>query len=811
MLNDLRYATRTLRQSPGFAITAIASIALGIGANSAIFSLADALLLRPLPVKNASQVVTLRSRTPSGSLGDISYPDFADFRDHNRSFDGLLAYQVAPCGVAADLHGQAQLRFGFQVSGNFFRVLGVDPQLGRGFKPEEDQVPGRDAVIVLGNAYWKSDFGGDVSAIGRHIQVNGIDFTIIGVAPESFTGMDQFIRPAFFIPAMMGPAIYTRDLLTSRGDRGWLVKGRLKPGISMQTAAGEISGLAKSLEQSYPATNLGFGTAVRTEIQTRLDRGPGNAVVLGLLFPAVIVALLIACANVTNLTLSRGRARAREIAVRLAIGASRGRLVRQLMAESLVIAMAGAALGLLMAQFAVQAFANAQIPSDIPLQLSFQLDQRVLWFTVLVACVCAMLFGLAPALQSTRTDLIPALKAGEPSRNRNRWLGRSAMVVLQIAGSLVLVVAATQLFSGFSYLVSRGPGFRTDHLTMMSLDPSLLRYTPAQMEQLYKTLIDRARAIPGVKSAALSYSIPLGASQLEYEEVLPEGYEFRRGQYGLNVQANTVDQYYFDTFGVPIQRGRAFLSTDRADTRRVAVVNEALARRYFGGDAIGKRFRLKDQNGPWVEIVGVAATGKYNAMFEPATEFLYLPLSQHPQLHMTLIAGSFGDPAALADPLREMVRSIDANLPVFGIRTVDDFFEHGSVALLRRLEGIVGSAGLLGLGLALIGLYAVVAYQVTRRTREIGIRMAIGADPGQVMRMILKQAGAMGVAGVGLGAALSFAAGRALSASAPGVPAFNTALFGLVTAGLLLVTVFAAVIPARRAARIDPIQALRQD
>ncbi|MGA3205114.1 MAG: ABC transporter permease [Bryobacteraceae bacterium] len=811
MLNDLRYAVRTLRQSPGFALTAIVSIALGIGANSAIFSLADGLLLRPLPVADASRVMTLRSRSPSGTFGEMSYPDFADIRDKSQSFDGLVAYQVAPCGIAADSRAQSQLRFGYQVSGNFFHVLGVEPQLGRGFKPDEDKAPGRDAVIILGYDYWKGDFAGDPSVVGRHIRVNGVDFMIIGVAPESFTGLDQFIRPAFFIPAMMGPAIYSRDLLTSRGDRGWQVKGRLKQGVAVLAADAEVSGLAKSLEQAYASTDRGFGTVLRSEFQTRLDKSPGNTVVLGLLFPSVIVALLIACANVANLTLSHGQSRAREVAVRLAIGASRAKLIRQLMAESLLIALAGGALGLLMAQFAVAAFASAQIPSDIPIQISFQLDQRVLWFTAFIACACALLFGLAPALQSTRTELVPVLKAGELAPHRHRWFSRNALVTLQIAGSLVLLIAATQIYRGFCYLIARGPGFQTDHLIVMSVDPTLIRYKPEQMEQLYKTLSERSRLIPGIKSSALSYSLPLSTMQQEYEEVVPEGFQLRAGQNSLTVQANTVDQYYFETFGVPILRGRPFLATDRAESPRVAVVNEALARRYFGQDPIGKRFRIQGPNGPWVEIVGVAATGKYNAMFEPPTGFLYLPLTQRPQIHMTLIAQSEGDPAALAVPLRELAHSIDPNLPIFGIRTVSDFFEQGSVALLRRMEEVVGSAGLLGLALALIGIYAVVAYQVARRTREIGIRMAIGADSRQVMRMILMQAGALGVAGVGLGAVLSVAAGRALAASAIGVPAFNFALFNSVTAGVLLVTLLAAAIPARRAARIDPIRALRED
>ena len=815
MLNDFRYGFRTLRQNPGFALTAIVSIALGIGANASIFSLADGLLFRPLPVPNASQVVTLRSRTPSGTFGNISYPDFADFRDKGQLFSGLVAYNLAQFGYAADTKTQPQIKAGLLVSGNFFRVLGTEPQLGRGFTTGEDQVPGRDSVIVLGHDFWKSEFSSDPTAVGRQVRINGLDFTVIGVAPESFTGMDQYFHPAFFVPAMMAPKLLAanHDLLTDRGNRMFIVKGRLKPGVSTQAASAEASVLAKLLEQIYPKTNRAFGAAVRTEMQTRTEASQGDTVLVSFLFSIVIVALLIACVNVANLMLSRGRGRAREMAVRLAIGASRARLVRQLMVESLLIAVAGGVAGLIMAQFLVGMISTFQIPSDIPIALSFQLDQRVLWFTVFVSITCAILFGLAPALQSTKTDLVPALKAGELDKNRKRLFGRNALVIAQIAGSLILLVAATQLFLAFSYVLARSPGFRTDRLLMLSFDPGLAGYSAEQTAQFYKTLPDRARAVPGVRSAALTYSVPMGTTQ-RTETVIPEGYQFPSGKESLVVLADIVDATYFETLGVAILRGRGFIATDRADSHRVAVVNEAFARHYFGQasdqNPIGRRFRLKDSNGPWVEIVGVAVLSKYNALTEPPTEFVYLPLSQNPEARMTLLAESYGDPSALAAPLRQMIHSTEPNLAVFGVRTMGDFFEQRSVKVLHLVNGIVGSIGLLGLGLALVGLYAVVAYQVARRTREIGIRMAIGADRVQVMTMILKQAAAMGGTGVIVGLVLSFAAGRALSASL-GTPSLDPLLFSVVAVGLLLTTRLAAAIPSHRAARVDPMQALRQD
>ncbi len=810
MLNDLGYAVRTLRQNPGFALTAIVSIALGVGATTAVFSLGDGLVLRPLPVPRPSQVVKLSSRTPSGTYGDMSYRDYLDYRDKLQSFDGLVAYSLTPFGFAKDSQTQSQMRYGFLVSGNFFQVMQTEPRLGRGFRADEDQAPGRDAVMVLAHDFWENEFAADPSVIGRRVRLNGLTFTIIGIAPESFTGIDRFSRPAFYVPAEMAPSILAdRDLLTNRSSRSFSVKGRLKPGVSLQAGTAEASALAKSLEQSYPVTNRAFGAALRTELQARLDNDPATPLMIAALFAIVIVALLIACANVANLILSRGRARAREIAVRLAIGASRGQLVRQLMAENLVIAVVGGALGLLVAQIGIDVISKLPQAGDIPSQTIVQTDTRVLLFTLFVSLATALLFGLVPALQSSKSDLVLALKAGPSDQTRKRLFGRNALVTAQVAGAVVLLIAATQLFRGFGYLLSHSPGFRIDHRLSMSFDPTLIRYTPEQTSQFYKKLIQRVGQVPGVKSATLSSSIPMnnwgGAA------VIPEGYQFPQGQQSANVWASTVDEHYFQTLGILLLQGRAFQSTDRADSPRVAIVNELFARHYLGRNPIGKRIRLNQPGAPWIEIVGVTPTTRYVQMFEPPLDYLYLPFSQNPRGQMALIAESYQDPAALTAPLREVSRSIDANVPIYGVRTMTEVVDERAVRLMHFIDGLVASIGLLGLSLALVGLYAVVAYQVARRTREIGIRMALGADRPQVMRMILKQASAMGLTGVGIGLLLSLAASRALSASVMATPAFDPLLVTLVPLGLLLTTLVAAAIPARRAAGVDPMLALRQD
>src|SRR5262245_28047370 len=629
MLKDIRYAFRTLRQNPGFAATAIISIALAIGANSAIFSLADGLLLRPMPVPDASRIVSVRSRMPSGNFGNLSYPDFVDLRDKSRSFDGLLAYDLVPAGLANNVEMQPQLKTGYLVSGNFFQVLRIEPHLGRSFRPEEDQVPGRDAVVVLSYDLWKSEFGGDRSVVGRQVRLNDLDFLLIAVLPESFSGIDHLFRPAFYIPIAMGPKLSgaNQDLLTNRSRREFFVKGRLAGDVSVQAADAEIAAIAKSLEESNPATNHAIGAIVRTENHFRMELDPGEAETIGFLFTLVGIVLLIACANVANLMLNRGRARAREIAVRLAVGANRRRIVRQLMAESLVIALAGGALGLILTQYAVAAFSTIEVPGDLPIQFSFRLDYRVLAFTLVASMVSAILFGLAPALQSTRTDLVTSLRAGESDAARKRLFGRRTLVVVQIAGSVVLVVAAAQLYRGMEAALYSSHGFRTDHRITMRFAPAEFGYTSAQAANFYRTLIERARNVPGVKSAALASRVPM-TNPYDAEIVIPEGYQFPPGQESARVMTDYVGDAYFETFGVPLLAGRGFLPTDRADSPRVAVVNEQFAQHFLNGNPIGKRLRL-GRGGTWVEVVGMTVTGQHIAVFEPQFDFLYLPVSQN--------------------------------------------------------------------------------------------------------------------------------------------------------------------------------------
>jgi len=474
----------------------------------------------------------------------------------------------------------------------------------------------------------------------------------------------------------------------------------------------------------------------------------------------VIVVLAIACSNVANLMLSRGRERAREIAIRLAIGSGRGRLVRQLLTESLTIAVAGGALGLVIAAYAVNVFSTIQIPGDLPLQFSFRLDYRVTIFTFLVSVVSAVFFGLIPALQSTKTDLVTALKSREADSGRKRFLGRHALVVVQIAGSLVLLVLGAEIYQTIKTSVTGNPGFHVDHRLTMRFAPASAGYSAEQTQRFYKTLLDTSRNQAGIRSAALTSTTPMTAGYAS-QIVFPEGHQFPAGHEGDEVITAFVSDRYFETLGTPIIAGRGFTSTDLADSPPVAVVNELFARRYFAGNPIGKRIRTK-ANGPWVEIVGMTPTGKLVSAFEGPTEFIYEPYTQVPPRPMTLISETQGDPAAMAKQLREMVHSIDPNVAVYAVRTLSDLFDQRSVKTAAILTGVVGTLSAMGLVLALVGLYAVVSYQVSRKTREIGIRMALGAERPHVVKSVLVHAAPMVALGLTLGILLSIAGNSAL-------------------------------------------------
>ena len=520
---DLRFGCRVLAKSPGFTSIAVLSLALGIGANSAVFSWADALLLRPLSVPQPGEVLTVGMPLALEGLGSgltASYRDYVDFRDRNKSFEGLAAFTNATVGFATTPEETPKLRIGMLVSGNFFPVMRVEPQFGRAFRPEEDQVPGRDAVVVLGYDFWARQFGSDRSILGRKVRLNGIEFTVIGVAPESFTGLNQYVRFDFYAPLMMWPNL-TADQKTkpleARDMRVLNIKGRLRPGVTMAQAQSELTVVARDLERAFPDTNKNRNVTVQTELQARITQDRPDAMLIAMLTTLSAAVLFVACANVAGLLTSRAPVRAREMALRLAIGAGRPRLVRQLITESLLIGAMGGVLGLGIGYGAMLVFQQIQIPTDLPVMLAFKLDGRALVFGLSVAMLSVVLFGLAPAIRSTRADLTTVLKASDASGfGRGRRWGRGLLVGLQVAVSVVLLAMATFMYRSFQHQVGTGPGYRLDHLLMMSFDPGLVRYTQPQSMQFFDQVAERARSVPGVKSAALASGIPDGQRRSEH-------------------------------------------------------------------------------------------------------------------------------------------------------------------------------------------------------------------------------------------------------------------------------------------------------
>jgi predicted permease len=818
---DAKYGCRMLASSPGFTVIAVLSLAIGIGANCAIFSFADALLLRPLPVARPGEVFTVGSTSSLEALSASSlvssYPDYVDIRDRSKSFEGLAAFDDITVGFTSDPKAPPKLKLGLLVSGNLFSLMGVEPAIGRSFRPEENQVPGRDAVVVLGRTMWEQEFGSDPAVLGRTVRMNGTDFTVIGVAPPEFSGMDQFVRSDFFVPLMMSSRLISDPKaasLEARDARNLKLKGRLAAGVTQAKAQAELTTIGADLQRKYPDTNKNRGLVIRTELQARIGQSPPDAMLIAMLSTLALAVLFVACANVAGLMTSRAPVRAREMALRLAIGAGRGQLVRQLITESLLIALAGGVLGLGIGYAGMTLFRQIELPTDLPIMLAFRMDRRALGFSFIVAVASAVLFGLVPAIQATRTDLTAVMKASDsvaPGRRR-RW-GRTILVGGQVMASVVVLVVAMFMYRAFRLQLSSGPGYRIDHLLMMGFDPSLVRYSEAQSQQFFRQVAERARAVPGVTSVTMTTSIPMSNDSIGTTTIAPEGFQFPAGKDNVTILSSKVDEFYFDTMGIPLLQGRNFSIDDDENAPHVAIINQQIAKHYWPNqDPLGKRFRLNDREKTWVQIVGVARTAKYIFIAEPPSDFVYLPYRQNKPQRMIMVARSAGDPAALTAPLREVVRGLDVNQPIFSVRTMEKLYQMRAISIFNVLITMVGSMGLMGLVLAIVGLYGLVAYAASRRTREIGIRMAIGANRGTVLQMVLRQGIVPTAIGVALGLFASVGAGALLAAAFPsGDDQTDFVALLLVIPVVLAVTFAASYIPARRASRINPMQALRYE
>jgi macrolide transport system ATP-binding/permease protein len=818
-LQDVRYAIRSLRRTPELTAFVVITLALGIGMTSATFSMVDALIFRPYPVPHASGVVTLASTTHDSAFEDFSYREYLDIRDETKSYDGVIAYaDMEAVGYSAEPGATPRIKGGMMVSGNYFQALGVEPRVGRGFREDEDQVPGRNAVVVLGPDFWRHEFTSDPSILGRKIRLNGTDFTVIGVAPDAFPGLLTFGHPDFYMPLAMAPVFTTnlqKNFFEDRDDRELSVKARLKPGTTLQQAQDELAVLAKNFERVYPNVTRSRGAAVYTQFQTRTleDENWKFGVIFVILALAV---LLVACTNVAGLLLSRARARMREIAVRLALGAGRFRLIRLLLTESLILAILGGLAGVMIGNGVIDWFQSKDsviFMTELPMAVPFHMDNRVLLACLALSLLSALLCGLAPALQSTRVDLVNALKSADVDvPGRKRLWGRNMLVVAQVSTSLMLLTASFLMARGFQRSLLDGTGFAKDHLLMTSFDPRLMQYNAAQTKQFYKLLAERVRLAPGVQSEALTQNVPLGQDEFDGVAFVPDGFQMPPDRVNFNSTMDTIDEGYFETMGIPILRGRSFLSSDTADAPRVAIVNEQFARHYWPGeDAVGKHIRLENSTGTPVEIVGVAQIIKYESTMEATMDFVYLPLAQHPIARMVLMLRSNGDPLQLVQSVKDVVRTIDPNLPMLQTRAYEDFYLNMAVKGPRIAIDLVGSMGGVGLLLAIAGLYGLVAYNVSRRTREIGIRMALGAASSDVLRMVMGKGFVLVGIGTAIGLVMGFSLERLMNSMLFNAGGVDIVAYIIVVPSLFLVSMLAAYVPARRATKIAPTQALRYE
>jgi predicted permease len=817
LLQDFRFGLRMLRKSPGFTAVAVLILALGIGANTAIFSVVDAVLLRPLPVPHSEQLVEVYSGLPLQLLFirdfPLSHPEYQDLARQNISFSGLLAYHADLFALERESSGQ--LVPGMLVTGNYFNVLGVKAVLGRTFDAAEVAEPRGYSVAVISHSLWQEQFGSNPNVLGKTIDLNGQLFTVIGIAPASFNGLVIAPTPQIWIP--LTPESYqTIDhaKLEDRGESNFWVVGRLKSGQTIQQAQAEISTIAARLAAQYPETEKDHTFRLYPANQVRILPGidkmlyGASAVLMGV----VGLILLIACINMAAMSLAGAASRRKEIAVRLAVGAGRRRLIRQLLTESLLFALAGGAAAVAITMPVngeiVRALNALPLVSELNLTLGLRVDYRVLVFTLLVVTAATALFGLAPALEASRTTAAEALKDESSAGSERRHRLLSALVVAQVAVSLVLLVCAGLLLRSVFNAYRVDPGFQPQGVVAATLAPEIIGYKPAQAIAFRDTVMRKMKQLPGVASAGFADALPLMFS-MSTTNVIPsdEAASLPEKQWP-QIDTTEVGPGYFRTMGIPILRGRGFLETDTATAPLVAVINRAFAQHFWPGqDPIGKQLIIKKKQ---YEVVGVVATGKYRTLGEKPRPFVYRSVVQMSGSSRMLVVRTSGSTGALITSIREIARQIDSKVPVLEVETLTQ--ATAPALLLPKLGAdFFGLAGLLGLVLACAGIYGVMAYSVSQRTHEIGICMALGAQGRDVARLVLGRSLLLTLAGVGIGLGIALVVTRVLSDILYGISATDPVTFVAVPALFVLVALAASYIPARRAMRVDPMVALRHE
>ena len=808
LARDVRHGMRRLARSPGFTIVALLSLTLGIGANTAIFSLLNTAALRPLPIEKPGELVAVANATGGQAFPTFSYPNYRDLRDRSDAFSGLIAYRFAPLSLSYD--GASERVWGYVVTGNYFEVLGVRAAAGRLLSTDDDRLPGAHPVAVVSYESWQRRFGAAPDLVGKDLVVNGRAYTVVGVAPEGFFGTEVISAPELWFPMAMQAEIEVgNSWLEDRSAEIVFVQGRLAPGAGVARAQASLDAVAADLQREFPDVNEELRVAVTPP---GLMGGMLRGAVLGftgLLMVVVAFVLLLACTNLANLLLARASERRKEISIRLALGASRMRLVRELMTESMLLAIGSGALGYLLAYWMVRLAVLLKPPVDVPLSVDLHMDYRVLVFTGLISLVTGVLFGLLPAWQATKVDLLPALK-DEASSGAHRSWWKGGLIVLQVALSLVLLVGGGLMVRALQRAQTIDLGFDPRNAVEASFDLRLQGYDPARGREFHKLLLERLRALPDVRYAGI---VDLSPVDLHFSRssVFVEGQPPERAANAPRAMASRASAGYFQAIGTRLLRGRDFTERDDGNATRVAIVNETFAARFWPGqDPIGRRFSLDRTEPPAIEVVGVVEDGKYASLNEEPQPYFCRPFSQAYSGMGTVVVRSETDPQVLLAAIRAEVRALDPQLPLWSAKSLADRM---ALALLpaRVAASVLGAFGLVALALAAIGIYGVTSNSVARRTREIGVRVALGAQAGDVLRLAMRQEMLLVLAGVALGVSAALALMQLTKRLLFGVSAADPLTYVAVVVLLVGVALLACYVPARRAAKLDPLVALRSE
>ncbi len=806
--HDLTFTLRRLHASPGFTAAAILTLALGIGANSTIFSLVNAVVLRPFGVERQSELVSFNIRTSKAQFPTLSYPDYKDYRDRNSVLSGLATYRFIAVNLSRGESRNVRL-WGYEVSGNYFDLLGVQPIRGRVLHPSDDVNRGGHPVAVISYSCWQSRFGSDPEIAGKMVKIGGLEYTITGVTPRAFIGTELVYTPEIFVPIAMADQIEQNKWLDDRNNQNALVVGRLKPGVSVKSAEAAVNVIAIQLAREHPKEDAGYS------IELSPPGMAGNflrGAITG--FSAVLMAvagmvLLIACVNLASLLLARATDRRKETAIRLALGASRGQLLRQLMTESVILSIAGGAVGIVLAYWLSDLVNVWRPPVDVPVIPHVVMDTRVLLFTAAISLLTGLLFGLAPALQSTRASLAGAMKNDAPSERLRRLSLRDVLVATQVALSVVLLIGSILVVRSLQHALSLNLGFDPKHAAVLSYDFAAQGYDEERGREFQHRLLDKVRSLPGIESAGIIDGLPLTLNISNTGVHLEGRSEPRAGDLPV-ANMYIITPGYLSAMRTRLVAGRDLDQRDTKGGPRVALVNEAFVRQLLPGeDAVGKRFRHRS-NGEWIQIAGVVEDGKYRSLGETPSPTIFELMEQNWSSGQTLVARSPLAEAETVRLLRQAVAELDPSLTVFGDGSLGSAL--GLALFPAKLVAVVlASFGLLAVVLAATGVYGIMAYTVSRRTREIGIRMALGAAPSEVARVVLTRTAILLAAGVAIGFAMAFATGVFFGQILYGISAHDPLTY-LCAIGLMAAVAFVACwVPARRAIKVDPLTALRAE